>query len=174
MCRVSYRVSPVDCVAGIFCKTRNTEYNGNRFIVYLCMNLTIFTDGGSLNNPGQAAIGYLIYDGKELITKGSAAIGIATNNVAEYTGLITALQKVQDLKKEGTLTGVQRISCIADSELIVKQLNGLYKVKNPDMRDLLMKVRMLENEIDIPITYTHVLREKNAEADALVKKALGR
>jgi ribonuclease HI len=138
------------------------------------MQLTIFTDGGSLNNPGQAATGYLIYEGKTLITKKGQAIGIATNNVAEYTGLISALSKVKRMIDEGTITHLDCISCFADSELMVKQLNGLYKVKNPDMRDLLMKVRMLENEINVPIFYTHVLRDKNKQADALVKEALGR
>jgi ribonuclease HI len=136
------------------------------------MQLTIYTDGGSLNNPGQAAIGYLIYHGSSLITKHGEAIGIASNNVAEYTGLVHALTKVRDLLQHGQVRDLEKISCVADSELMVKQLNGIYKVKNPDMRDLLMKVRVLESELNVPISYTHVLRNKNKEADALVKQAL--
>jgi ribonuclease HI len=137
------------------------------------MHLTIYTDGGSLNNPGQAAIGYLIYNGSTLIIKHGEAIGIASNNVAEYTGLIHALTKVRDLLQHNQVSDLEKISCFADSELMVKQLNGIYKVKNPDMRDLLMKVRVLESELNLPISYTHVLRNKNKEADALVKQALG-
>lgn len=139
------------------------------------MKLKIHTDGGSLSNPGQAAIGYLIYDeaGKLLFSEGKA-IGIASNNVAEYTALVTALSKVRDLLAAGTLPPIDAITCVADSELMVKQLNGLYKVKHADMRNLLFKVRVLEGELRLPIIYTNVLRDKNTEADALVKKALGR
>ncbi len=139
------------------------------------MKLKIHTDGGSLSNPGQAAIGYLIYDesGTLLFSEG-LPIGIASNNVAEYTALVTALTKTKELIDNGTLKDITAISCFADSELMVKQLNGLYKVKHADMRDLLFKVRVAEGDLKIPVTFTHVLREKNAAADALVKKALGR
>lgn len=134
------------------------------------MILTINTDGGSLNNPGPAGIGFLIYSEGVCIHKHSEAIGIASNNVAEYTALISALSYVK-----GHLTGnVERITVYADSELMVRQVNGIYKVKNADIKPLHTKVKLLEMELGTPITYTHVLRDKNAEADALVKKALGR
>ena len=136
------------------------------------MKITIYSDGGSLNNPGRAASAFLIYADGKLLHKEGKYIGIASNNVAEYTGLINALTKVVELCKDGSITNLESVSCIADSELMVKQLNGLYKVKNADMRDLYMKVKMLEAEINVSISYTHVLRDKNAEADALVKKAL--
>ena len=134
------------------------------------MNLIIHTDGGSLNNPGPAAIGFLIHEGPKCLYKHSEAIGVATNNVAEYTALIRALRYVID-----HFSGqVERISVIADSELMVRQMNGLYKVKHADIKPLHTDVKLLEMELGIPVTYTHVLRDKNAEADALVKKALGR
>ena len=134
------------------------------------MNLTIFTDGGSLNNPGQAAYGFLIYDGKKLLHKQNERIGIASNNVAEYTALIQALMYVRDnLKSE-----IENIQVYADSLLMVNQVKGLYKVKNADIRPLHSHVKMLEMEIGMVIRYTHVLRDKNAEADALVKEALGK
>lgn len=142
------------------------------------MIIKIHTDGGSLNNPGQAAIGYLIYfDGIVEIQHGEA-IGVASNNVAEYTALLRALEKTKDLidpsrHPERVKDPVTRIAVFADSELMIKQVNGLYKIKHPDMRDLYMKVKMVENELNLPISYTHVLRERNADADALVKKALG-
>lgn len=139
--------------------------------LYLDMTLTIYTDGGSLNNPGQAAYAYVIYCDNEILVKHGAPLGIATNNIAEYTGLIEALKKVSELKKTHP---VEKIYFYADSELMVKQVNGLYKVKNAELRDKLFEVRALEGEINLPITYTHVLREKNQLADSLVKKALGR
>lgn len=135
------------------------------------MNCTIYTDGGSLNNPGQAAYAFVIYFDNKLEYQFSEAIGIATNNIAEYTGLIKALEKMKDYKKS---KAINKIFVYADSELMVKQVNGLYKVKNADLRDCVMKVRYLESEINIPVQYSHVLREKNTLADSLVKKALGR
>ncbi len=137
------------------------------------MKLTIYTDGGSLNNPGRAACGFLIYDtDNNLIHKDGKYIGIASNNVAEYTGLVSALEKTVELVKVGTIKNLESISCIADSQLMVNQMNGIFKIKHADMRDLYMKVKMLEAELNVSIKYTHVLREKNADADALVKQAL--
>lgn len=138
------------------------------------MTLTIYTDGGSLNNPGPSAFAYVIYKDKDLLVKHGEAIGTATNNFAEYTGLVRALEKVKQLLAGGEIERPTKIYCYADSELMVKQVNGLYKVKNADIRDKLMQIRMLESEINIPTTYTHVLRDKNALADSLVKQALGR
>ena len=135
------------------------------------MNCTIYTDGGSLNNPGRAAYAYVIYFDNKLEFQQGEAIGIATNNVAEYTGLVKALEKVREYK---TSHQIERIFVYADSELMVRQLNGQYKVKNADLQQKVQMVRKLEQELNIPITYTHVLREKNALADSLVKKALGR
>lgn len=139
------------------------------------MKLILYTDGGSLNNPGEAASAYLIYDAqtKKLLDSRGIAIGIASNNIAEYRGLIEGLSAVKKIQQSGT-TSIDQVSCFADSELMVKQLNGIYKVKQPHIRELLLQIRVLEGEIQAPISYTHVLREKNREADALVKKALGR
>lgn len=137
------------------------------------MNITVHTDGGSLNNPGQAAIGFHIEQGSDRIYEHSEAIGIASNNVAEYTALIRALTYIKE--KIGTKELIiERILIIADSELMIKQVTGLYKVKNPDIRSLFNQVKVLEMEIGLPISYKHVLRAENAQADALVKKALGR
>lgn len=136
--------------------------------------MKIYTDGGSLNNPGEAAYAYVIYfDGKVLFEKGER-IGVATNNTAEYTGLMKALEKVKEIITTPERLSINRISFISDSELMVKQLNGLYRVKSPEIRQNIFKIRGLENEINIPITYTHTLREGNQVADGLVKKALGR
>lgn len=142
------------------------------------MEIAIYTDGGSLNNPGPAASAFLIYKGKdktgELVYKEGKAIGVATNNVAEYTALVNALTKLHELIKSGDLEKPAKVTVISDSELMVKQINGLYKVKHADMRDLLFQVRICEGDLNLPIVYTNVLRDKNADADALVKQALGR
>lgn len=138
------------------------------------MNLTINTDGGSLNNPGKAGIGFLIRDeSQSIICSHSEFIGIASNNVAEYTALIKALSFVKKNIDNKTWT-VEAIKIIADSELMIKQLNGVYKVKNPNIAVLYTQVKKISSELGTKIAYTHVLREKNHEADALVKKALGR
>jgi ribonuclease HI len=135
------------------------------------MELTIYTDGGSLNNPGEAAYAFVIYENGEPVYQIGERLGIATNNFAEYTGLIRALTYV---KKNYSNQPIAKISCIADSELMVKQLNGLYKVKHPDIQPLHFEVKALMQDLNVPITFTHVLREKNKLADSLVKKALGR
>lgn len=137
------------------------------------MELTIFTDGGSLNNPGQAASAYLIYQNGKLIHKQGVALGIATNNEAEYNALIFALEKVHELLTNHVIKATS-IQVFSDSALMVNQINGLFKVKHAVMREKIIKIRVLEGEINLPTKYTHVLREKNVEADALVKATLGR
>jgi ribonuclease HI len=133
------------------------------------MDLTIFTDGGSLNNPGKAASAYLIYQGKTLLHKDAKYLGIASNNVAEYTALILALQKVKELTLQNKIASV---TCYADSKLMVSQLTGAYKIKHPDMKRLAAQIKLLEMEIGIVPAYRHVMRENNTEADALVKSIL--
>lgn len=134
------------------------------------MVLQVYTDGGSLNNPGQAAYAYVIFDGKKLLFSNSERIGIASNNVAEYTGLIKALEKVKKIiSNDRTVT---KIEVFSDSSLMVNQLNGLFKVKNSKIRELVFEIRTLEGAINLPIIYIHILREKNMLADSLVKKSL--
>lgn len=135
------------------------------------MTLTIYTDGGSLNNPGEAAIAYVIYTGETLRTQFTKRIGTASNNVAEYTALIEALNTVKNTLKN---QAVDSIRVFADSLLMVNQLNGLYKIKEARLQELHLQVKLLEKEISMPITYTHVLRDKNQVADSLVKKALAK
>lgn len=136
------------------------------------MILTIYTDGGSLNNPGPAACAYAIYRNTVLIDSLGRTIGVATNNVAEYTGLIGALEKIISLKQSNKLIGLTKICIYADSELMINQLNGLYKIKKPHLRELFFKIRGLETKINIPIIYKHIPREQNQLTDSLVKKSL--
>ena len=133
------------------------------------MNLIIFTDGGSLHNPGKAASSFLIYNGKKLLDRGAKHIGIASNNVAEYTALILALEKVKDIQKKES---IKTITCYADSNLMVQQLRGVYKIKHPEMKKLNVRIKLLEMELGIVPSYHHIPREKNEEADFLVKEVL--
>jgi ribonuclease HI len=123
------------------------------------------TDGGSRGNPGPAAYGYVLesYDGHVLDARGEA-IGVATNNVAEYRALVAGLEKALEL-------GVQELEVVSDSELLVKQMTGVYRVKNPALRELSLTAARLARRLD-QVTYRAVRREHNELADRLVNDAL--
>jgi len=134
------------------------------------MHLIIHTDGGSLNNPGPAACAYIISrDNGQVVEKKYIFLGTQTNNFAEYSGVRSALLAVLILKEKLKPTS---ISFISDSLLMVNQLNGLYKVKNEAIRSFIFDIRSLEQRLNIPISYKHVLRELNQDADDLVKECL--
>ncbi len=122
----------------------------------------IFSDGASSGNPGPAGIGAVIRLGDD-VYKISESIGIATNNVAEYKALIAGLKKAIDL-------GAEDIVVAVDSELLVKQVNGQYRVKNKGLLPLFAEVVHLLKKFKCYNIY-HVPREKNKEADELAKKA---
>ena len=128
-------------------------------------NLTIYTDGGSRGNPGPAAGAFVILDEhNKQIFAGAKFLTKATNNIAEYTGLVASLEKAVSLKAEN-------IKIFSDSELMVKQLNGQYKVKNEGLRELFCDANeLLENFKDWKIT--HVRREKNEKADELANRCI--
>ncbi len=129
--------------------------------------LTLQFDGGSRGNPGPAGVGVVLSaaDGTPLVTLGRF-IGRATNNVAEYKGLIIALQKAKEL-------GARRVKILGDSELIVKQMRGEYRVKNPDLRLLYDEAQQLFREFD-SATIDHNYREDNSLADKLANLAMDR
>ncbi|MEK7559040.1 MAG: ribonuclease HI family protein [Patescibacteria group bacterium] len=133
--------------------------------------LNIFTDGGARGNPGPSAIGVYIEDeeGKEIARIGKT-IGIATNNTAEYKAVIEALSWTVENKEK--LSKETIINFHLDSLLVCSQIKGLYKIKNADLRTYLFRIRELEAEIESPLFYTHIPREKNKKADDLVNKAL--
>lgn len=142
------------------------------------MNIVVHTDGGARGNPGPAAIGVVIEIYKstnELNKKGlriefGKRIGETTNNVAEYTAVIEALSYLKTQSTE--VNDQKRIDFYLDSKLVVNQLNGLFKVKDGLLRELLMKVRILEREVGGTITYKLIPREQNGRADTLVNSAL--
>jgi ribonuclease HI len=125
----------------------------------------LWTDGGSRGNPGQAAYAYVLEaeDGTVLEARGEA-IGIATNNVAEYSALIAGLERA-------AAAGVRELEVRSDSELMVKQMRGEYRVKNKDLQALFLDASRLARAIG-EVTFTHVRREHNELADGLVNDAL--
>ncbi|MDD3190201.1 MAG: ribonuclease HI family protein [Candidatus Pacebacteria bacterium] len=134
------------------------------------MKLITFTDGGSRNNPGPAACGIVIQDENEKnIFTGSKFLGIATNNQAEYGALVMALEKAKELV--GGKSG--ELKCYLDSELVVKQLNREYKVKDEKMKGLFAEVTKLCLDFD-KVEFIHIRREKNKLADKLVNEELDR
>lgn len=126
---------------------------------------TLFADGGSRGNPGPAASGAVLLDGAgDLIEEASAYLGIKTNNVAEWTALLLGLEAAER-------RGIRRLAIRLDSELVVKQLRGEYRVKHPELQPLHRRAMMLLRtfqEVDV----RHVPRKQNAVADRLVNRVL--
>lgn len=129
--------------------------------------LEIYCDGGARGNPGPAAYGFVVKNNGRIIREQAEFIGIATNNVAEYTSVIAALKWL--VKSFGG----QDLNFSLDSQLVASQLSGLYKIRNAMIRDLVFEIKTLEAEF-AQIRYTHIPREKNKEADRLVNQALDR
>lgn len=131
------------------------------------MKARLFTDGGSRGNPGPAAYGYVLEaeDGTVLDARGEA-IGVATNNVAEYSALVAGLERALGI-------GVDELEVVSDSELLVKQMRGEYRVKNEALRELWEEAGSLARKVG-RVTYTAVRREHNELADRLVNEALDR
>jgi ribonuclease HI len=127
----------------------------------------LFTDGGSRGNPGPAAYAYVLEaeDGTVLDARGET-IGVATNNVAEYAALVAGLERAAEFR-------VTELEVVSDSELLVKQMRGEYRVKNRALQDLFLDASRLARAIE-RVTYTAVRREHNELADSLVNEALDR
>jgi ribonuclease HI len=128
---------------------------------------TLYTDGGSRGNPGPAASAFVLEaeDGTVLDARGET-IGVATNNVAEYRALLAGLERAVE-------AGVDELEVVSDSELLVKQMRGEYKVKNAALRELSLRAARLGREIG-KVSYRAVRREHNELADRLVNEALDR
>jgi len=125
----------------------------------------LYTDGGARGNPGPAAFAYVLEagDGTVLAAHGEK-IGVATNNVAEYRGLVAGLEKAVEL-------AVPEVEVVSDSELLVKQMRGEYRVKNEALLELSQRATRLARKLD-KVEYRHVVREHNELADRLVNEAL--
>ena len=155
------------------------------------MQLVVFTDGGSRGNPGNAAIGGVVYlqdqnsvndTQPEVLHDFSKYIGIATNNEAEYQALKTALELVfneyfaqESLKSAKSIASeknVTTIRCLLDSKLVVEQMKKNWKIKEPRMQQLAKECETIVKKIGVPVLFEHIPREKNKVADLLVNQAL--
>lgn len=125
---------------------------------------TIFIDGAARNNPGPAAIGVVIRQGNKLVAEFGKYIGETTNNVAEYTACIEALKKAHELH-------ISEIKLFSDSELLVRQINGEYRVKDARLQNLMAHFQREKEKLK-SFSISHIPREQNSEADALANRAL--
>ncbi len=131
--------------------------------------LTINCDGGSRGNPGPAACAFVVSsEGQEIFSKGTF-LGQTTNNVAEYQAVFTAFEWLVENKEKYKDYGV---AFILDSELVVRQLTGVYKIKNENLKQLASQIKEIENRLPFKISFRNVLREKNKTADQLVNDTL--
>lgn len=130
----------------------------------MARELEIFTDGACSGNPGEAAIAVIIKEEGKVIKEVSLAIGHSTNNVAEYTAIIYALQEALILKAD-------KVNLFTDSELIYNQMEGVYSVKDPKIKTLFDQVQHLKSGLKI-FQIHHIPREQNKNADKLAKKAI--
>ncbi len=129
------------------------------------MKATLFADGGSRGNPGPAASGAVLYDEHgEVLREVGTFLGVATNNVAEWTGLLTGLEAAIEL-------GVKDLAIRLDSELVVKQLSGAYRVKHEGLIPLHARAKVLLRSF-ARVDIRHVPRKQNAAADALCNQVL--
>lgn len=133
--------------------------------------LKIFTDGGSRGNPGPAASGvYITDESNTKVTEIGKTLGVTTNNVAEYTAVILALEWFLANPKQ--TQSITKISFYMDSLLVCSQLTGKWKIKDANMARLAFIIREHMHQIKLPITFTHVPRAQNKEADRMVNWAL--
>lgn len=138
----------------------NVEYSTKKQGV-----LTIYSDGGSRGNPGPSAAGYVIKDGDARLTyEGGAYLGITTNNQAEYHGVRLGLEKAREL-------GAKSVECYIDSMLVVNQLNGQYVIRNRELWPIHERIKELIGQFE-KVTFRHIKREFNQQADAMVNKIL--
>lgn len=129
--------------------------------------IIIYSDGGARGNPGPAGIGAVLYNSDSVkVAEISIFLGTATNNQAEYKALIYGIKKAKELEATD-------LDCFLDSELVVKQLKGEYKVKNKDLAPLFLEIHNLSCSFN-RITYTHIPRELNSVADKLANEAMDR
>lgn len=132
--------------------------------------LIIHTDGGSRGNPGKAAVGVVVSDGDQKIFESFKTIGVATNNEAEYGAVLVALDWL--LSSSGSSDEAAEVEFLLDSKLVVEQLNKKWKIKEPRLADLAQKCWQKISSLPHRVSFKHIPREQNAEADALVNKAL--
>ena len=134
------------------------------------MQIKVYTDGGSRGNPGISAYGVVIIDSKnQIIHQEAKFLGIKTNNEAEYMGIIAALTWIKNNQQK---LSVKSFSFFSDSQLIVRQIQGKYKVKAKNLQPLFGSVRHLLTHINLPFHFQDIRRDHNQIADALANQAM--
>ena len=132
--------------------------------------LKVYCDGGARGNPGPSASAFVGFGAKgRLVHEGSRTLGTATNNVAEYTAVLEAVEWLTKNHR-----GAECIDFYLDSLLVVNQLNGEFKIKNENLLKIANQINGLVSDFPGPVTFQHIRREKNHHADFLVNKALDR
>lgn len=132
-------------------------------------SIVIHTDGGSRGNPGPAASAFVVEKAGEIVFEDSLFLGMKTNNFAEYKAVILALEWiVKNIKK----VDGEEIDFLLDSELVVKQLNGVYRVKDENLKQMFLTIKTVIKESGFEVSFKHVRREMNKEADRLVNVEL--
>jgi ribonuclease HI len=134
------------------------------------MNLSIYTDGGSRGNPGRSGCGLVVYDDLDnILFQQSLYLGIKTNNQAEYSGLVSALNWLSSNQQNYS---IDKASIFMDSQLIIRQMQGIYKVKSKNLIAHFQKAKDIVSQLSFPISFKHVLRDKNTLADELANSAM--
>jgi len=134
------------------------------------MHIIIHTDGGSRGNPGPAASAFTVHTkNNEVLHEEARFLGNTTNNVAEYSALRMALEW---LSQNAVKHGVEKVEILMDSELVVKQMRGEYKIKDANLSLIAHDIKRIERDLSLPLAYIHVRRAENAQADLLVNQAL--
>lgn len=140
--------------------------------ILLHMHFILYADGGSRGNPGPAGAGALVRDEEDVqVVTVSDFLGTTTNNIAEYTAVLRALTELKKLL--GSAVGGATVAARLDSQLIVRQMNGEYKIKHANIVPLARAVKDVVSEFK-SVTFSHVYREDNKEADALANEAMDR
>lgn len=136
------------------------------------MHINVYTDGGSRGNPGPSGYGLVIYDdNQKILFKESKYLGVKTNNEAEYSGLIGALNWINNNKDSHKIS---QINFFADSQLLVRQVQGLYKVKAEHLKPLFNTVKNFLTQINLSYSFKDIRRESNELADELANEAMDR
>jgi ribonuclease HI len=136
------------------------------------MKLKVFTDGGARGNPGPAATGYVIHSPTgEQILSGGTFLGLATNNLAEYQAVLDALNEVILYKKNQNLETLD-LAFHLDSLLVVNQLNGNYKIKNPQLKQKALQIQQLISQHKLKASFTHIPRAQNQQADSIYNQVI--
>lgn len=134
------------------------------------MKIVVYTDGGSRGNPGHAGVGWVIQKG-DIVTRGSKYLGEQTNNWAEYEAVICALQELKKMIPKDKRRDID-IEVRMDSELVVRQLSGEYQIKEETLFPQFIRIWNIRVSEFPNITFTHIPREENSEADALANEAM--